>query len=234
MNDSIFEDIALLSRQVYNTLSMLDEMLMAGTIKVLFFPVTNIDKDLPEAILKDGLGGLSVVPYKGEYQAPDFKGPNLQDIQQYISAIQFYISQIFAKIGMTEDREKNFTQSGSAKLLEFRKTELFLKQFANQLANTEKQIFKILNRWEGGTDEGIDVKYVANIVQEDIDTKLSRMAQGLTVPLKSVEKAIYKRIPNDIIPDLTEEEKKEINDEIDNLGSEPLPGILKPEIGNVA
>ncbi|MCF1577746.1 hypothetical protein, partial [Escherichia coli] len=47
ISDSPMEDIAILSQQIYNVLSLLDEQLHTGTFSTLFFPVNKIG-DIPE------------------------------------------------------------------------------------------------------------------------------------------------------------------------------------------
>lgn len=222
LNDSLFEDVAILNRDVYNKMSMLDENLMAGTIKVLTFPVSTMspnNPDLPQDIMENGLQGLAVLPYVGTFAPPSFIGPNIGDTTYFINTIELDIRQIFSKIGMNEDREKTFQQSGSAKLLEFRKTEMFLNQVARNLEDTERKIIKLLGKWENMDikDEDIEIQYNTSIEQEDVDVQLNRLFQAATLPFGSVTKAAYKRIVKHTLPDADEDEQKEMEEEIEKM-----------------
>lgn len=186
-----FEDIALFDKQIYNVHSYLDEMLAAGSFKSLFFPIMS-KGDVPETIIKNGIGSLSVVTYNGNAsKEPSYKGADLGEIDPFLKAMQFYLKEEYQKIGMNEDRDKTFVQSGTAKALEFEKTETILRLGAEQLESTERKIYEFAAKWEGKDNLKIEVKYPVKFNQEDLDIQLNRLYQAHTLEFNSIqEKAV--------------------------------------------
>ncbi len=179
ISETPFEDIALLDRAIYNYLSYLDEMIAAGTFKMLFVPIEK-ESDLPKELITQGVSNLTVFPYNGKLSnSPEFKGAGLDSIEPFIKVIELYLKEIFNKVGLDKDQEKAYVQSGVAKALEYKKAESFLSVGADQLEETEKKIFRILSKWEGMTDAdaNIEIEYQEKFTEEELDTTITRLMQ---------------------------------------------------------
>lgn len=212
IGDSPMEDIALISKQIYNTLSLFDEMLHTGTFKTLFFPVEKKD-DIGEDIIKKGLYDIAVVPYNGRLsQSPEFKGPGLGDVEAFISAIKMYIYEIFRKIGMDVDRDKSYTQSGKALGKEFQKTEALLKQGSKNMESAENWLLKTAARWMGKKEDP-KVKYSNEFQESDIDIVLERLYKIFNLQLRPVKVLALKRMLSIIFPDLTDDQLNALSQE---------------------
>ncbi len=211
------EDIALISKRIYNNMSYMDEMLASGSFKNLFYP-TNTSGDLPTAIEKNGVGSLPVIPFDGTLgKGPYYDGADLGDIKPFIDAIQLYIREIFRKIGMElpEDAQNGWNESGRAKSIEFRKTEGILRNAAVAMENVENTIFQLAAQWQNGKFEET-ITYTKNFEEEELNDALTRLLQVFSMPVDAVKKAALRRIVKKAIPDLDEEETEQIKAEIDS------------------
>lgn len=216
--DSPFEDIALISRYIYNLLSYMDEMLASGTFKSLFYPVDGGD-GIP-ADLKNGIGNLVVVPYNGALsQKPFFDGHTLGDADTFIKVFDFYTKQILSKVGLDKDTEKAFAQSGIAKSLEYKKAESLLVLGAAQMEEVEKQIFELAALWEGKEFTG-NIVYDKSFYSDDIDSAATRLMNIYNeLPYQSVKNTAAKKLVNKVLADATPEEKIAMLSEIDGTDS---------------
>ena len=230
IGDSPMEDIALISKQIYNTLSLFDEMLHTGTFKTLFFPVEKAN-DIGEDIIKKGLYDIAVVPYNGRLsQSPDFKGPGLGDVEAFISAIKMYVYEIFRKIGMDVDRDKSYTQSGKALGKEFQKTEALLKQGSKNMEAAENWFLKTAARWMGKKDEP-KVKYSNEFQESDIDVVLERLYKIFNLQLRPIKVLALRRMLSIVFPDLKDEQLDALSQETE--GGAPEWGMNSGGIGDL-
>lgn len=225
-----FEDIALLDRQIYNCLSYLDEMLAAGTFKMLFFPVGS-KEDIPQAVIDAGVGGSSFVVFNMESKSPPFfAGHTLDDVAPFVSAMQMYMGEIYSKVGLDKDQEKLYVQSGVAKDLEFQKCEAMLRLGAKQLEQTEKKIFELAAMWTGGTADGVEITYGVDFQSDRIDDQLTRLYTLSMQPFEKLKKASLKKIVGMVLADLPEQDRTEIIAEIDAAKKQPeVANMVKQE-----
>lgn len=217
MGSSPAEDIALISKRIYNNMSYMDEMLASGSFKNLFFPIET-SQDLPDEVRKEGIGALTVIPYNGKNPGrPFYDGADIGDVSQFIEVIKLYIREIFRKIGMElpEDSQRGWNESGKAKNVEFRKTEAILRNAANALENVEIEMFRIAARWEGSDFDG-EITYNKKFDEDMLDDALTRLYQAFSMPFDTVKRAAARRIVNKTLPDLEDDEAKQIKAEIDS------------------
>ena len=187
ISDSTFEDIALLSRQIYNYISYLDESVASSCFKPLFYPMADND-DIPKDLISGGLSALSIVPYNGSLSArPFFDSPALTDIDSIMSVMAIFNKEILSKAGLDKDEDRNYVQSGIAKSIEFEKCEAILRIGASQMEQTEKKIFRFAGLWEGKTDVETDINYTKSFQSEDIDIQLERLYNLFAMPIKQIK-----------------------------------------------
>jgi hypothetical protein len=226
ISESPFEDIALLDQNIYNKISLFDEMVYAGTFRALFFPVTK-PEDIPTEVQNNGIGSLSVIPYPANSAAkPFFDGAKLEDVSSYISAIELYLKEIFGKLGLDKDNDKKYVQSGIAKSLEFQKCEALLTHGAGELEATEEFIFKCEALWRGKESE-YECEYQKKFHSEEIDKKLMRYHDTFLMPFKSLKKLAVERIARQVFTDADPEELttaiEEAQTEIDTRQAPEIP-----------
>ena len=227
VSDSPMEDIAILSEQIYNVLSLLDEMLHTGTFKTLFFPVQKRG-DLQEDIQKQGLFDIAVVEYyPAEGKEPTFQGPGLSDVEPFIEALKLYSYEIFRKVGMDVDRDKSYVQSGAAIGKEFEKVEALLRYGAKAMQETEEFIFRTAGRWLGqDIDDQVEIEYSKEFQRADIDIKLQRLFNVFNLGLRPIKQMALKGILKETFPSLKDEQIEKMSQETEgNAPTWPLPSI---------
>lgn len=220
ISDSPMEDIAILSKAVYNVMSYLEEMLASGTFKSLFFPVMSKD-DLPEEVTKKGLSDSPIVAFNASAgKGPYFDGAKLEEISSFKEALNIYILEIFRKIGMDVDRDKTYVQSGSAMGKEFQKTEALLKAGSQALEECETFIFRIAGKWMGEnySDEQIKIEYTREFQQSDVAAEFMRLKAVYDMALPdlsriALEKIVKMLFPKENAKALADQEFKRLPDE---------------------
>lgn len=220
ISDSPMEDIAILSKAVYNVMSYLEEMLASGTFKSLFFPVMSKD-DLPEEVTKKGLSDSPIVAFNANAgKGPYFDGAKLEEISSFKEALNIYILEIFRKIGMDVDRDKTYVQSGSAMGKEFQKTEALLKAGSQALEECEKFIFRIAGKWMGEnySDDQIKIEYTREFQQSDVAAEFMRLKAVYDMALPdlsriALEKIVKMLFPKENAKALADQEFKRLPDE---------------------
>lgn len=194
VSNSIFEDIALLDKKIYNTMSYLDEVLASGTFKLLFFPVAD-SNDLPSEVISQGVGALSVIPFQGNLsKQPYFDGAGLQDIQYFLSAVEIYLKEQLSKVGMDKDTDKDYVQSGKAKSKEFIKCEALLRAGAVALENCEREILVIMGLWLKKKGLVANIVYPKSFQQDEIQEELARLYEALQLRYNSLRTVVVEEI----------------------------------------
>jgi len=206
--ESVMEDIAFLSKSIYNQLSYVDETLASGAFKSLFFPVKNVKDDIPPGIQDSGFGNLSVIPYKGDMPGkPFFDGPDVKSIDVYLNMLTFLAKEIFKKLGLDKDEDKGSVQSGEAKRREFKKAVALLKIGATSMEQTEEKLLHLVGAWLGKYNLSITIQYSSDYDEYDVKEKMERLKSALEIPVFDIQKAVYKQILRQTLKeDLTESE----------------------------
>ena len=213
--DSVFEDVALKSRKIFNMSSWADEVLASSTFQVMTFPYeTQEDFDNIVTIFdpqKGGMADIPVVPYKVGGSPPAFTGPDI-DVDKFITLINYHTEEILAKFGLKKE-SSGVWESGVAKSIDFAKTESFLRSFSLQLEETEKKIIRLCSLYEG-QEIKYDIQYSFNYEKQDIQKEFDRLTQLLLIPSDNVKKKVYKDMVQLSEPALTEEEVEELISDI--------------------
>lgn len=211
-----FEDIALISRAIYNKSSEWDESLSSGTFQTLFYPVAE-GEDLPKELKETGFSAMNAVNYNGALsQKPFFDSPKVGDnFAAFEKRIEALEKKMMDLVGLNRDTEKSFAQSGIAKSLEFKKAKATLTVAAEQLQEVEKQIFEFVALWKGTSFDG-SIIYNTQFDTSDIDAEVKRLIDSFeAMPYQGVKAELAKQLVNRMLPDLSAEEKDELMEEID-------------------
>ncbi|WP_243397164.1 phage portal protein [Leptospira kmetyi] len=226
IGQTVFEDIAIIDRKIYNLLSVEDEVIYSGAFKIFIYPGI-----LPEKLEKEGIGSLSFITYdKESSSAPSFIGPGIEDLTGLGIVVDRLSKKILQKVGLDKDQEKTGVQSGIAKSLEFREAKAFLHSGATRLEKAEVEIFELFALWQNSEvpKEQIKITYQKNFETIDLaETVKNLLSIFDSLSYSAVKKKIAKEILNKIFPDLSEKEKSELFSEIDSADDEALPGFME-------
>lgn len=217
IGETVCEDIAMICKLIYNNMSYMDEMLAGGTFKMLVYP--SKDGKAPTSLVDGGVGTLSIIPVDIDAKfSPVFIGANLTEIDPFIKAIGFYMSEVLKKVGLSTDETKEFVKSGVAKEIDFQKMQALLESGALMMGRTEEWIFKTAARWENKNlkQEQIKSEYSAKFSTKDLQTEVTMLNELLMRPIKKLQQEtlkllVKKQLANDLKPDILQM----IYDEID-------------------
>ena len=213
ISDSMFEDIAIKSRKIFNVTSWMDEALVSSSFKLLFMPYENQeDVDAITKIFNPADGGMSdvpVIPFKATSQKPTFDGPGITDnVDNYIKAINLEAEGILNFFGLKSE-SKGSWESGVAKSIDFSKTEAILKATSQQMQQIEKQIIDLCSLYEGSNID-YKIEYSFSYEKSDLDKELTRLQSAFIIPSQTVQKKAYIESAKLIFNELTPEEIKQI------------------------
>lgn len=224
--DSIFEDIAIKSRKIFNMSSWLDESLAASSFKMMFVPYENADDLAAITQIFTGVGGSGLadspaVFFKQGTQKPFFDGPAISDnIDNYIKSMALAAEDILNKFGLKSE-SKGSWESGVAKSIDFSKTEAILKSISKQLEETEKKIIYFCGLWEGKEIKA-EIAYSYEYEKQDIEKELLRLQTAFIIPYDEVQKQAYKEMLSLIFPNADAKTIKALEAAIDK------PTVSKP------
>lgn len=225
IGETVCEDIAMISKLIYNNMSYMDEMLAAGTFKMLAYP--SADGKVPDGLINGGVGALSIMPYDMQSSSvPSFIGHELKDIDPFIKAIEFYMAEVLKKVGLSTDETKEFVKSGAAKRIDFQKMRALLVSGASMMGKLEEWIFATVARLDGKKADGIKIEYTSMFDDEDLRTEVSMLTELLVHPIKRLRQEVLgllvkKLLGNDLKPEVLEDIYKEIES---GITENPLEG----------
>ncbi|MDV6237530.1 YlbF family regulator [Leptospira ellisii] len=226
ISQTVFEDISIIDRKIYNLLSVEDEVIYSGAFKIFVYPGI-----LPEKLEKEGIGSLSFITYDKESSStPSFIGPGIEDLNGLGIVVDRLSKKILQKVGLDKDQEKSGPQSGIAKSLEFREAKAFLHSGATRLEKCESVIFELFSLWQNSevSKDQIKITYQKKFETIDIaETVKTLLSIFDSLSYTAVKKKIAKEILSKIFPDLSEKEKSELFSEIDSANDETLPGFME-------
>jgi hypothetical protein len=212
--ETVCEDIAMISKLIYNNMSYMDEMLASGTFKMLAYP--SEDGEVPDELKTGGVGPLSVISYLATSgSAPHFIGAELTGIDPFIKAINFYMTEILKKVGLSTDEMKEFVKSGMAKKIDMQKMRALLISGAQMMGKVEEWIYATAAKWEKKDLQG-KAEYTINLSDEDLQAEMTMFTEMMVHPIKSLQKEILKLktkklLANYLKPDILEMINKDID-----------------------
>ncbi|EMO57787.1 hypothetical protein LEP1GSC161_0340 [Leptospira santarosai str. CBC1416] len=229
INQTLFEDIALMDKKIYNYLSIEDEIIYSNAFKILTYP-----GKIPDELEKRGIGNLDCLTYDpASSHEPSFKGPGVDELAQIGETIDRYAKKILQKVGLDKDEEKSGVQSGVAKNLEYRVAKAFLLSGATRLEKTEKECFRLISLWHGEDIDPSKIKivYPKKFETIDLDTAVKTLLDIFdTLKYTTVKKLVAKEVVRRAFPGLSEFERNEIYDDIDSTDENELPSFIQKAI----
>jgi len=216
VSETVCEDIAMISKLIFNSLSYLDEMLAAGSFRMLAYP--SRDGTVPESLSSGGVGNLSIIPYEIDCStSPSFIGATLTDIDPFVKAVGFYMAEALKKVGLGTDDQKEFVRSGEAKKVDLQKIRALLTSGALMMGKLESWVVETAAKWEGKPAPETRIDYTSSFSDEDLQTEVTMLTELLVLPIKSIQKNATKLIVKKVMGNYLEAETlEEINKEIDS------------------
>jgi len=214
VSETVCEDIAMISKLIYNNLSYMDEMLAAGTFKMLAYPSKT--GEAPTELTAGGVGNLSILPYEmTSSTVPSFIGASLSDVDPFIKAIEFYMSEVLKKVGLSTDETKEFVKSGAAKKIDFQKMRALLISGALMMSKLEEWMFETAARWEGKKNIETKIEYTSAFSDEDLETEVTMLTELLVHPVKKLRVNVInliakKLLANNLQPEVLDEIYKDV------------------------
>lgn len=219
--ETVCEDIAMVSKLIYNNMSYMDEMLASGTFKMLVYPSKS--GEVPEELKIGGVGPLSIIPVEKDAAfPPQFIGAELSQIDPFIKAINFYMTEILKKVGMSTDEMKEFVKSGTAKRIDLEKMRALLTSGAMMMSKLEEWVISTAGKWEGKDLTG-KANYTEQYSSEDLETEMTLLTEMLIHPFKTLRTEtlnlmVRKALGNYLEPEKLEEIQKEISEKMGEEG----------------
>ncbi|EMN93365.1 hypothetical protein [Leptospira interrogans] len=229
INQTVFEDIAIIDRKIYNYLSVADEVIYSGSFALFAYPGS-----IPDAIEKSGLASLDWITFdSNSSHLPTFISHGIEALSGIVSFIDSLAKKILQKVGLDKDEEKSGVQSGKAKLLEYKVANAFLLSGATRLEKAEIECLELALSWLSSELKAseISVTYKKKFESVDIDKAINTLLTIFNdLKYTAVKKRVAKEIVNTTFPEIPEKEKNELFDEIDNTNEDELPGFVKKYI----
>ena len=218
VNQNISEEISILSKNFYNKISEFDYLLSQSVFQTLFYPLNEGEK-LPNELRDNSFTDLFVLGFNASLShKPFFDSPKLDSIsdvfEKYLDKIT---KRILSIVGLDKDLEKNYVQSGYAKSLEFIKTKAILSDASTNMENLEIKLLNFVSNWTGYNKE-LKIKYDSNFDSSNVDSELERLVLLINNSREypSIRKHSVKAMSEIILSDLTDEDKKNIDIELEN------------------
>lgn len=214
--DSIFEDIAIKSRKIFNVTTWLDEALIGNCFRVLFMPYEDAEdiKGINELFnpAAGGIADIPAIPFKAGQGQPFFDGPGAsENVDCYLQSINFENESILNKFGFKQE-SKGSWESGVAKSIDFSKTEAILSATAKQMEEIELAIVMLCSLYEGKEIDAT-ITYPRSFEKGDIDKEFDRISKAFTIPSPILQQKAKVRSAKILFPNLTPEELKQIENE---------------------
>ena len=215
---SIFEDVAIMQRAIYNYLSLIDEDVYSSIIPMLLVKIGGTPFNEEK---KTGTGfSIEHNTFYYEEVPPQLLKPEFLDPDTIIRIIDMITKEIYRKVGRYLDANNTYAQSGVAKDIDNKQRANALTNYARQLENAENKILSLFAKWEGIDfteydqsvyPEEFDVISLASKIDDALKMN-SLFANSLTAQNAIKKDLIDSRFGNK----LTVEEKKKIEEELLN------------------
>jgi hypothetical protein len=226
-------------RALYNRASEEDEALRAGAFSMLTVEVDKDgDVDQVRAQVGNVVGNAKAIVAKGTitYASPDQTVPG--SIRENIA---YLVQEVFRGAHVRYRRDSLAAESGESIRLQYTELNEMLQGFAKALAQCEKDIARAWFAWTATTPEAAQGAYeAADVTAEYPDeffldalmTDLEAWGEALHMGLGPLmTKRIKKRAVRRIEPEISVDDLKKIDDEIDAMGDEPPPSLRPADLG---
>lgn len=213
----------IILQSVYNRMSEEDQVLRDQAFSLLAVQVgEGGDVEQAKKALGVEFGTTRAIVVAGEidYKSPDMKVP--EGIRDNIGML---IREIYRVAHMRYERDSLQAESAEAIRLQFKELNEMLQGIAAELQRVEQQLARFFFMWTSPSPEAAEAAYEAaqvtiNYPDEfflaDLILDLEGWAQAIAMNLgDTMEKRLKKKAVRRIEPELTPDEAKEIDDEID-------------------
>ncbi|WP_407936758.1 YlbF family regulator [Leptospira santarosai] len=231
INQTVFEDIAVIDRKIYNYLSVADEVIYSGSFPLFIYP-----GNMPETVAENGIASQDWLTFDpNSSNKPDFIIPGIDALDGILAFIEKLGKKILQKVGLDREEERTGAQSGKAKLLEYKVANAFLLSGATRLEKAEFECLELCRLWMNSKFETktaeIVITYQKKFETVDIDKAITTLLEIFTdLKYAAVKKRVAKEIVNKALPEIDEKEKKQLFEEIDSADENEIPGFVKKYI----
>ncbi|EMS84073.1 hypothetical protein LEP1GSC073_2741 [Leptospira noguchii str. Cascata] len=229
INQTVFEDIAIIDRKIYNYLSVADEVIYSGSFALFVYP-----GKVPDIIKKSGIASVDWVESDpNTSNLPAFISHGIEALAGIVSFVDGLAKKILQKVGLDKDEEKSGVQSGKAKLLEYKVANAFLLSGATRLEKAEIECLELALKWLNADTKAseISITYKKKFESVDIDKAINTLLTIFNdLKYAAVKKRVAKEIVSKAFPEMPEKEKNELFDEIDKADEDELPQFVKKYI----
>jgi hypothetical protein len=223
-------DIAKVSKDLYNAISELREILRNSTFPILTIPIP--DQISEEKLRNIVIGTENFIGYYPEKGGkPDFIAPPESPAKVYLEYINTLIDMIYSLANLEFVKGTEKQKSGVALEFEFQNLNSLLTQIAQNLEQAEYRIADLVAKWEGKDGFKGSIIYEKDFSYRDVERELKKAMDALTLNISAtfdaeLKKYIARMLLGSEIDDAT---MQRIEGEIDGL--EGLDNQMKNELG---
>jgi hypothetical protein len=223
-------DIARVSKDLYNAISELREILRNSTFPILTIPIP--DQISEEKLRNIVIGTENFIGYYPEKGGkPDFIAPPESPAKVYLEYINTLIDMIYSLANLEFIKGTQQQKSGVALEFEFQNLNSLLTQIAQNLEQAEYRIADLVAKWEGKDTFKGTIIYEKDFSYRDVERELKKAMDALTLNISAtfdaeLKKYIARMLLGSEIDDAT---MQRIENEIDGL--EGLDNQMKNELG---
>lgn len=216
-----FQQIAELSRRIYNAHSELDEILRAQTFSLLTYQVSEKDTNFDAKAVAAVIGTHNMVTHRGD--RPEFIAPPDGPAKIYmdrIAALEARVKLIALEI---DDSTRQLAESGVAKAIRFQSLNSSLSAFATRMQDFERQMWELFAAGTN-TENRVTTAWPTDFTLADPTAeldKLTLMQSGGFSDAVLIEKR--KQIVQADFSSLTQDDLQTLLDSLDEMQAEPAP-----------
>lgn len=225
-------DIARVSKDLYNAISELREILRNSTFPILTIPIP--DQISEEKLRNIVIGTENFIGYYPEKGGkPDFIAPPESPAKVYLEYINTLIDMIYSLANLEFIKGTQQQKSGVALEFEFQNLNSLLTQIAQNLEQAEYRIADLVAKWEGKDGFKGTIIYEKDFSYRDVERELKKAMDALTLNISAtfdaeLKKYIARLLLGSEIDDAT---MQRIENEVDGL--EGLDNQMKNELGGL-
>ena len=214
---SLLNDIAYVNRGVYNWCSLLDEILYRQTFSQLVMP-----EDPKSPISDKALGTARGLGFPPEARhAPQFISPDASQAFVLMDQIERAIEEIYRLATLSGGSGVEKDASGVSKAYDFTITNNTLSSKATNMEDAETKALRIWAKWQNIEDPGIAISYPDEFDVIALSEEITNLIEIQTLKIsKKFESVMKRKIVDRMAPRLSEDDKKQIEQEIDSASTE--------------
>lgn len=236
-------------RALFNRASEEDEVLRTQAFSLLTVSLhPEGDVDQTKASLGNTIGTAKAIVVKGDI---DYKTPDQNVPQAIRDNIAYLVQEMYRAAHVRFSRDSLAAQSGDAIRLQYAELNEMLQGLSRALAQAEREMARAWFAWTTPTAEAAQAAFDAADVSATYPDEffLDALINDLEAWMKAIEmdlgatmaRRIKKRAARRVDPDMTADEMKEVDDEIDGMDDDEvrgkdqlLPGAMPGMPGAVA